>query len=148
LAINTGGGNMRLKQILGSDYRCRRMLKKALVMQLTELPIIKQVYRLYQISQFKKQMKDLDGWERFVKIKQQEKDDELFRFNVALFSLKTCLQDKTTTAKELESRKKEILDNPLIKLEEFEELKQWTEQAEIGETNFLVLEKAMNNLPQ
>jgi hypothetical protein len=124
------------------------MLKKALVMQLTELPIIKQVYRLYQISQFKKQMKDLDGWERFVKIKQQEKDDELFRFNVALFSLKTCLQDKTTTAKELESRKKEILDNPLIKLEEFEELKQWTEQAEIGETNFLVLEKAMNNLPQ
>lgn len=117
-------------------------------MQLTELPIIKQVYRLYQISQFKKQMKDLDGWERFVKIKQQEKDDELFRFNVALFSLKACLQDKTTTAKELESRKKEILDNPLIKSEEFEELKQWTEQAEIGETNFLVLEKAMNNLPQ
>ena len=139
---------MRLKQILGLDYRCRRMLKKALVMQLTELPIIKQVYRLYQISQFKKQMKDLDGWERFVKIKQQEKDDELFRFNVALFSLKACLQDKTTTAKELESRKKEILDNPLIKSEEFEELKQWTEQAEIGETNFLVLEKAMNNLPQ
>ena len=58
------------------------------------------------------------------------------------------MQDKTTTAKELESRKKEILDNPLIKSEEFEELKQWTEQAEIGETNFLVLEKAMNNLPQ
>lgn len=124
------------------------MLKKALVMKLTELPIVKPLYRFYQTSQFKKQMKDLDGWERFVKIKQQEKDDELFRFNVALFSLKACLQDKTTTAKELESRKKEILDNPLIKSEEFEELKQWTEQAEIGETNFLVLEKAMNNLPQ
>ena len=139
---------MRLKQILGSDYRYKRMLKKALVMKLIELPIVKPVYRFYQTSQFKKQMKDLDGWERFVKIKQQEKDDELFRFNVALFSLKACLQDKTTTAKELESRKKEILDNPLIKSEEFEELKQWTEQAEIGETNFLVLEKAMNNLPQ
>lgn len=139
---------MRLKQILGSDYRYKRMLKKALVMKLTELPIVKPLYRFYQTSQFKKQMKDLDGWERFVKIKQQEKDDELFRFNVALFSLKACLQDKTTTAKELESRKKEILDNPLIKSEEFEELKQWTEQAEIGETNFLVLEKAMNNLPQ
>lgn len=124
------------------------MLKKALVMKLIELPIVKPLYRFYQTSQFKKQMKDLDGWERFVKIKQQEKDDELFRFNVALFSLKACLQDKTTTAKELESRKKEILDNPLIKSEEFEELKQWTEQAEIGETNFLVLEKAMNNLPQ
>ncbi len=139
---------MRLKQILGSDYRYKRMLKKALVMKLIELPIVKPLYRFYQTSQFKKQMKDLDGWERFVKIKQQEKDDELFRFNVALFSLKACLQDKTTTAKELESRKKEILDNPLIKSEEFEELKQWTEQAEIGETNFLVLEKAMNNLPQ
>ena len=139
---------MRLKQILGSDYRYKRMLKKALVMKLTELPIVKPLYRFYQTSQFKKQMKDLDGWERFVKIKQQEKDDELFRFNVALFSLKACLQDKTTTAKEHESRKKEILDNPLIKSEEFEELKQWTEQAEIGETNFLVLEKAMNNLPQ
>lgn len=139
---------MRLKQILGSDYRYKRMLKKALVMKLTELPIVKPLYRFYQTSQFKKQMKDLDGWERFVKIKQQEKDNELFRFNVALFSLKACLQDKTTTAKELESRKKEILDNPLIKSEEFEELKQWTEQAEIGETNFLVLEKAMNNLPQ
>ena len=139
---------MRLKQILGSDYRYKRMLKKALVMKLIELPIVKPLYRFYQTSQFKKQMKDLDGWERFVKIKQQEKDDELFRFNVALFSLKACLQDKTTTAKELESRKKEILDNPLIKSEEFEELKQWTEQAELGETNFLVLEKAMNNLPQ
>lgn len=139
---------MRLKQILGSDYRYRRMLKKALVMKLTELPIIKQVYRLYQTSQFKKQMKDLDGWERFVKIKQQEKDDDLFRFNVALLCLKVCLQDKTTSAKELESRKKEILENPLIKSEEFEELKQWTEHAEIGETNFLVLDNAMNSLPQ
>ena len=45
--------SMKLKMFL-SDYQYRQMLLKDVAMKITGLPIVKQVYHHYRVSQFKK----------------------------------------------------------------------------------------------
>ena len=45
--------SMKLKMFL-SDYQYRQMLLKDVAMKITGLPIVKQVYHQYRVSQFKK----------------------------------------------------------------------------------------------
>ena len=53
---------MKLKMFL-SDYQYRQMLLKDVAMKITELPIVKQFYHHYRVREFKKENKNLDGWE-------------------------------------------------------------------------------------
>ena len=66
--------SMKLKMFL-SDYQYRQMLMKDLTMKITGLPIVKQVYHHYRINRFKKENKNLDGWECYVKLLQIEEGE-------------------------------------------------------------------------
>ena len=136
---------MKLKMFL-SDYQYRQMLLKDVAMKMTELPIVKQVYQYYQVSQFKKENKDLDGWECYVKLLQIEEDNRRFLFNVALLRLKECLQDEKTTHEKLEDQKKLVLSYSLIQEERFSGFKTWIENVEVGEKDLSMLDNAMNGL--
>ena len=61
--------SMKLKMFL-SDYQYRQMLLKDVAMKITELPIVKQFYHHYRVREFKKENKNLDGWECYVKLLQ------------------------------------------------------------------------------
>ncbi len=137
--------SMKLKLFL-SDYQYRQMLMKDLTMKITGLPIVKQVYHHYRINRFKKENKNLDGWECYVKLLQIEEDNRRFLFNVALLRLKECLQDEKTTHEKLEDQKKLVLSYSLIQEERFNSLKTWIETVEIGEKDLSMLDNAMNGL--
>lgn len=124
--------SMKLKMFL-SDYQYRQMLMKDLTMKITGLPIVKQVYHHYRINRFKKENKNLDGWECYVKLLQIEEDNRRFLFNVALLRLKECLKDENTTPEKFEDQKKLVLSYSLIQEERFNSLKTWIETVEIGE---------------
>ena len=106
--------SMKLKMFL-SDYQYRQMLLKDVAMKITELPIVKQVYHYYRVREFKKENKNLDGWECYVKLLQIEEDNRRFLFNVALLRLKECLKDENTTPEKLEDQKKLVLSTHLSK---------------------------------
>lgn len=95
---------MKLKMFL-SDYQYRQMILKEVAMKITELPIVKQVYHHYRVREFKKENKNLDGWECYVKLLQIEEDNRRFLFNVALLRLKECLKDENTTPEKFEDQK-------------------------------------------
>ena len=136
---------MKLKMFL-SDYQYRQMILKEVAMKITELPIVKQVYHHYRVSQFKKENKNLDGWECYVKLLQIEEDNRRFLFNVALIRLKECLKDENTTPEKFEDQKKLVLSYSLIQEERFNSLKTWIENVEVGEKDLSMLDNAMNGL--
>lgn len=123
---------MKLKMFL-SDYQYRQMLLKDVAMKITELPIVKQVYHHYRVREFKKENKNLDGWECYVKLLQIEEDNRRFLFNVALLRLKECLKDENTTPEKFEDQKKLVLSYSLIQEERFSGFKTWIENVEVGE---------------
>ena len=137
--------SMKLKMFL-SDYQYRQMILKEVAMKITELPIVKQVYHRYQISKFKNENKNLDGWECYVKLLQIEEDNRRFLFNVALIRLKECLKDENTTPEKLEDQKKLVLSYSLIQEERFSGFKTWIENVEVGEKDLSMLDNAMNGL--
>lgn len=137
--------SMKLKMFL-SDYQYRQMLLKDVAIKITELPIVKQVYHHYRVNQFKKENKNLDGWERYVKLLQIEEDNRRFLFNVALIRLKECLQDEKTTPEKFEDQKKLVLSYSLIQEEKFSGFKTWIENVEVGEKDLSMLDNAMNGL--
>ncbi|MBS5681297.1 MAG: hypothetical protein KHW52_00900 [Clostridium sp.] len=112
---------MKLKMFL-SDYQYRQMILKEVAMKITELPIVKQVYHRYQISKFKNENKNLDGWECYVKLLQIEED------------------------KKFEGQKKLVLSYSLIQEERFSGFKTWIENVEVGEKDLSMLDNAMNGL--
>lgn len=136
---------MKLKMFL-SDYQYRQMLLKDVAMKITELPIVKQVYHYYRVREFKKENKNLDGWECYVKLLQIEEDNRRFLFNVALLRLKECLKDENTTPEKFEDQKKLVLSYSLIQEERFSEFKTWIENVEFGEKDLSMLDNAMNGL--
>ena len=136
---------MKLKMFL-SDYQYRQMLLKDVAMKTTELPIVKQVYHHYRVREFKKENKNLDGWECYVKLLQIEEDNRRFLFNVALLRLKECLKDEKTTPEKFEDQKKLVLSYSLIQEERFSGFKTWIENVEVGEKDLSMLDNAMNGL--
>ena len=136
---------MKLKMFL-SDYQYRQMLLKDVAMKITELPIVKQVYHNYRVREFKKENKNLDGWECYVKLLQIEEDNRRFLFNVALLRLKECLKDEKTTPEKFEDQKKLVLSYSLIQEERFSGFKTWIENVEVGEKDLSMLDNAMNGL--
>lgn len=136
---------MKLKLFL-SDYQYRQMLLKDVAMKITELPIVKQVYHYYRVREFKKENKNLDGWECYVKLLQIEEDNRRFLFNVALLRLKECLKDENTAPEKFEDQKKLVLSYSLIQEERFSEFKTWIENVEVGEKDLSMLDNAMNGL--
>ena len=124
--------SMKLKMFL-SDYQYRQMILKEVAMKITELPIVKQVYHHYRVREFKKENKNLDGWECYVKLLQIEEDNRRFLFNVALLRLKECLKDENTTPEKFEDQKKLVLSYSLIQEERFSGFKTWIENVEVGE---------------
>ena len=137
--------SMKLKMFL-SDYQYRQILLKDIAMKITELPILKQVYHHYRVNQFKKENKNLDGWECYVKLLQIEEDNRRFLFNVALSRLKECMQDENTTPEKFEDQKKLVLSYSLIQEERFSGFKTWIENVEVGEKDLSMLDNAMNGL--
>jgi hypothetical protein len=115
-------------------------------MKITELPIVKQFYHHYRVREFKKENKNLDGWECYVKLLQNEEDNRRFLFNVALLRLKECLKDENTTPEKFEDQKKLVLSYSLIQEERFSGFKTWIENVEVGEKDLSMLDNAMNGL--
>lgn len=136
---------MKLKMFL-SDYQYRQMLLKDVAMKITELSIVKQFYHHYRVREFKKENKNLDGWECYVKLLQIEEDNRRFLFNVALLRLKECLKDEKTTPEKFEDQKKLVLSYSLIQEERFSGFKTWIENVEVGEKDLSMLDNAMNGL--
>ena len=136
---------MKLKMFL-SDYQYRQMLLKDVAMKITGLPIVKQFYHHYRVREFKKENKNLDGWECYVKLLQIEEDNRRFLFNVALLRLKECLKDEKTTPEKFEDQKKLVLSYSLIQEERFSGFKTWIENVEVGEKDLSMLDNAMNGL--
>ena len=116
---------MKLKMFL-SDYQYRQMLLKDVTMKITELPIVKQVYHYYRVRKFKKENKNLDGWECYVKLLQ--------------------IEDENTAPEKFEDQKKLVLSYSLIQEERFSEFKTWIENVEVGEKDLSMLDNAMNGL--
>ena len=115
-------------------------------MKVTSLPIVKQLYHWYQVDQFKKANKNLNGWECYAKLMQIEESNRRFQLYLAILRLKVCLESGKTTPEKLQEQKELVLSYSLIQEYKFRKLKEWIENVEVDTKDLSMLDDAMNDL--
>ena len=113
----------------------RKMFWAKLKLQISDLPVIKQIFLVRFAIRYFIKSRNKSRWELYVEKKELEDRAQQVSFVGALLLLSACILNKEKDEIRFNETKEELLGNELINEVEHKDFKEWLEQIDFRETD-------------